>query len=82
MPLWEKNNNFNEWCNINDFEIISTAYWHEVNLFLKVVVVYFPKNSKENEEEEFEPWTNGGLKLQVSRARFREPGHHWESLSK
>ena len=45
-------------------------------------MVYFPKNSKENEEEESEPWTNGGLKLQVSRARFREPGHHWESLSK
>jgi len=45
LPLWGKNNNPEEWWSTNDFEIISAAYRHEVEGFLKVVSPYFPKGS-------------------------------------
>src|SRR6266853_3792528 len=44
-PLLGKNNNPEEWWSTNDFEIISAAYQHEVEGFLKVVSPYFPKGS-------------------------------------
>ena len=43
LPLWGKNNNPEEWLNANDFEILSAAYRHEVEGFLKRVAPYFPK---------------------------------------
>src|ERR1700676_642309 len=36
-PLWEKNNNPEEWLNANDFKIISVAYRHKVEGFFKKV---------------------------------------------
>jgi len=44
-PLWGKNNNPEEWWSTNDFEIISATYRHKVEGFLKVISLYFPKNS-------------------------------------
>jgi len=42
-PLWGKDNDPTEWWNVNDFEILSTCYQHEVEMFLKIVAPYFPK---------------------------------------
>ena len=36
-PKWGKNNIVNEWYSINDFEIISACYRHEVEIFLSIV---------------------------------------------
>jgi hypothetical protein len=44
-PLWGKNNNPEEWWSTNDFEIISAAYRHEVEGFLKIVSPYIPSGS-------------------------------------
>jgi hypothetical protein len=44
-PLWGRNNNPEEWLDVNDFEIISVAYRHEVEIFLKTVAPYFPRGS-------------------------------------
>src|SRR6202050_3248527 len=60
-PLWEKNNDPEEWLNANDFEIISAAYRHKVEGFLKKVAPYFPKASKAKDIEETEPCTPPGL---------------------
>ena len=60
-PLWDKNNNPEEWWNANDFEIICAAYRHEVEGFLKAVAPYFPKGSKANKIEDSEPHTPLGL---------------------
>jgi len=42
-PLWGKDNDPTEWWNINDFEILSACYRHEVEMFLKIVAPYFPE---------------------------------------
>jgi len=42
-PLWGKDNDLTEWWNINDFEILSACYRHEVEMFLKIVASYFPR---------------------------------------
>src|ERR1700683_1628481 len=60
-PLWGKNNNPEEWWNANDFEIISAAYQHKVEGFLKVIARYFPKGSKTEEMEDYKPHTPPGL---------------------
>jgi hypothetical protein len=60
-PLWEKNNDPEECLNANDFEIISAAYRHEVEGFLKRVAPYFPKASKTEDIEESEPCTPPGI---------------------
>src|ERR1700729_3222642 len=44
-PLWGRNHNPEEWLEVNDFEIISVAYRHEVEIFLKTVAPYFPRGS-------------------------------------
>jgi len=44
-PLWGKNNNPEEWWSTNDFEIISAAYRHKGEGFLKVISPYFHKGS-------------------------------------
>ena len=44
-PLWGKNNNPEEWWNVNNFQILSVAYQHEVEGFLKVISPCFPKDS-------------------------------------
>jgi hypothetical protein len=41
-PLWGKDNDPTEWWNINNFEILSACYQHEVEIFLKIVTLYFP----------------------------------------
>ena len=41
LPLWDKNNNPEEW-NANNFEMISAAYQPKVEEFLKTVAPYFP----------------------------------------
>src|ERR1700683_2675861 len=61
LPLWGKNNNPEEWWNVNDFEIISVAYEHEVEGFLKIIAPYFPKGSKTEEMEDYEPHTPPGF---------------------
>jgi hypothetical protein len=45
-PLWGKDNNLTKWWSINNFEILSTCYQHEVEIFLKVVAPYFPKGQE------------------------------------
>jgi hypothetical protein len=46
-PLWGKNNDPNEWWSANDFEILSAAYRHGVEGFLKIVAPYFPRGPKD-----------------------------------
>ena len=46
---------------MNDFEIISPAYRHEVEGFLKRVAPYFLKASKTEDVEESEPCTPPGI---------------------
>src|ERR1700719_3035402 len=53
---WGKNNDPEEWYNINDFEILCACYRHEVEVFLKTVEGYFRKASRK-EEEELRPHT-------------------------
>src|ERR1700683_4270317 len=60
-PLWGKNNDPEEWLNANDFKIISTAYRHEVEGFLKKVAPYFPRASKAKDIGETEPRTPPGF---------------------
>src|SRR6202050_1274683 len=60
-PLWEKNNNPEEWLNTNNFEIISAAYRPEVEGFLKKVAPYFPRASKAEDIGETEPRTPPGF---------------------
>ena len=58
-PLWGKNNNPQEWWSTNDFEIISAAYRHEVEGFLKTISPHFTKGSIP-EDDVPEPWTPTG----------------------
>src|ERR1700677_2753362 len=60
-PLWGKNNDPEEWLNANDFEIISAAYRHEVEEFLKKVAPYFPRASKAEDMGETKPRMPPGL---------------------
>jgi hypothetical protein len=55
LPLLGKDNDPHEWWSINDFKILSTSYWHKVELFLKIVAHYFPK-SQGKDEEEYTHW--------------------------
>src|ERR1700722_20847006 len=50
-PKWGKNNDPEEWYNINDFEILCACYRHEGEVFLKTVEGYFRKASRKEEEE-------------------------------
>ena len=61
LPLWGKNNDPEEWLNANDFEILSAAYRHKVEGFLKRVAPYFPKTSKTEDIEESKPRTPPGI---------------------
>jgi hypothetical protein len=56
-PLWGRNNNPEEWLDVNDFEIISVAYRHEVEIFLKTVAPYFPRGSTTEKFTPSEPCT-------------------------
>jgi len=42
-PLWGKDNDRTEWWSTNDFKILSACYRHKVEIFMKIVVPYFPK---------------------------------------
>ena len=42
-PCWRKNNDPEQWWNINDFEILCSSYQHEVEGFLKTVSPHFPR---------------------------------------
>ena len=46
LPHWGKNNDPEQWWNINNFKILCTSYWHEVEGFLKTVSPYFPRGPK------------------------------------
>src|ERR1700727_925249 len=43
LPLWGKNDDPEEWLNVNDFKFISAAYQHEVEGFLKKISPRHPK---------------------------------------
>ena len=43
LPCWGKNNDPEQWWNINDFEILCASYWNEVEGFLKTISPYFPR---------------------------------------
>src|SRR6202167_4796701 len=60
-PLWGKKKDPEGWLNGNDFEILSAAYRHEVEGFLRRVAPYFPKPSKTEDIEEPEPRTPPGV---------------------
>ena len=53
---WGKNNDLEQWWNINDFEILCASYWHEVEGFLKTVSLYFPRGPK-SDDNFLEPCT-------------------------
>jgi hypothetical protein len=46
LPHWGKNNDPEQWWNINNFEILCTSYRHEVEGFLKTISPYFPRGPK------------------------------------
>ena len=48
-PVWGKDNNPHQWWNINDYEILSAAFRHEVEIFLRSFSSYLPKGEKELE---------------------------------
>ena len=49
-PRWRKNNDPEQWWNINDFEILCTSYQHEVEGFLKTVSPYFSRGPKSDDD--------------------------------
>ena len=49
-PRWGKNNDPEQWWNINDFEILCTSYRHEVEGFFKTVSPYFPRGPKSDDD--------------------------------
>ena len=49
LPHCRKNNNPEQWWNIDDFEILCTSYRHEVEGFLKTVSPYFPRAPKSDD---------------------------------
>ena len=50
LPCWGKNNNLEQWWNINNFEILCTSYRHKVEGFLKTVSPYFPRGPKSDDD--------------------------------
>ena len=46
LPCWGKNNDPEQWWNINDFEILCASYRHQVEGFLKTISPYFPRGPK------------------------------------
>ena len=50
LPSWGKNNDLEQWWNINDFEILCASYRHEVEGFLKTVSPYFPRGRKSEDD--------------------------------
>ena len=49
LPCCGKNNDLEQWWNINDFEILCTSYRHEVEGFLKTLSLYFPRGPKSDD---------------------------------
>ena len=49
-PRWGKNNDPEQWWNINDFEIFCVSYQHEVKGFLKTISPYFPRKPKSDDD--------------------------------
>jgi hypothetical protein len=88
-PLWAKNNNPEEWWNVNDFEILCAFYQHKVEEFLKMVSPYFPRGSKsENDIPELHtPSSFTGQNTSVSelpaprRAKVQRFGNDGPSIS-
>ena len=50
LPCWGKNNDPEQWWNINNFEILCTSYWHEVEGFPKTVSPHFPRGPKSDND--------------------------------
>jgi hypothetical protein len=42
-PIWGKTNNPHQWWSLNDYEILSASFQHEVDIFLKSYSPYLPK---------------------------------------
>ena len=55
-PRWGKNNDPEQWWNINDFKIICASYRHDVEGFLKTISPYFPRGL-ESDDDFLEPRT-------------------------
>ena len=49
-PHWGKNNDPEQWWNINNFEILCASSQHEVEEFLKTVSPYFPRGQKSDND--------------------------------
>ena len=49
-PRWGKNNDLEQWWNINDFKILCASYRHKVEGFLKTVSPYFPRGPKSDDD--------------------------------
>ena len=49
LPCWGKYNTLEQWWTINDFKILCTSYWHEVEGFVKTVLPYFHKGPKSDD---------------------------------
>ena len=49
-PPWGKNNDPEQWWNINNFKILCASYRHEVEGFLKTASPYFPRGPKSDDD--------------------------------
>ena len=50
LPRWGKNNDPEQWWNVNDFEILCASYRHKVEGLLKTVSPYFPRGPKSDDD--------------------------------
>ena len=46
-PMWGKYNNPRQWWNLNNYEVLCAAYWHETKIFLRTLFPYLPKGAIE-----------------------------------
>ena len=54
-PVWGRNNDAHQWWRINDYEILSAAFRHEAEFYLKLLSPYLPKGELELEPTTFRP---------------------------
>ena len=58
-PIWGKTNNPQQWWSLNDYEILSAAFWHKGDLFRKFYSPYLSKG--ESKPKPVTPWKSVNL---------------------
>ena len=77
LPCWGQNNDPDpeKWSTINDLKILCPSYQHEVEEFLKTVLLYFPRGSK-SDDDFLEPCTPSSVaKQNTSASELPAPQH-------